>query len=505
MFRARSRERLGAPATQRRNWTLIRVVAAAGLLFYLLLPAASGAAANTPDQTSPSVAPSPTDALVTEQPMPTGSPPPTATATEAPTSDPTATPEESGPVDTPEPTAEPTDPATPGPTESPPDEATPSPSDEIEPTPAPTESPPDEATPSPSDEIEPTPAPTESPPETIEPDPTDDPPTLTPEPTASPTEEPIAEVPPSEIPTPEPTDSATPPADDDEPETATPEEVVEEAPPTDEAPAPAVVDNDPVVTQEVAQPAAPAPMPTPTAQPAAGSVAADGASGPIASVQQTDVFRPDLAVLGSLDDGLSHVTDVMADQSAKLASEAAIPSAVVLGASKMPNALAVAVEFGRAGNGWAGALVFNVWLRRQLRERRMTQRQLAAMSGVNHSTISRLLTNGRAPSLETATKLAHALRHRWSDEQVATYFDLLAERPLMPTQRVESALRGDDDLSEDDVRALMEQYLVARAKRRQQRTAGGGGYQVPLAAVAGNRRARGRGAPAGRPIPPARR
>jgi transcriptional regulator with XRE-family HTH domain len=150
----------------------------------------------------------------------------------------------------------------------------------------------------------------------------------------------------------------------------------------------------------------------------------------------------------------------------EVATSTALPSAGLAMAPRLPNAVAVAVEFGRAGHGWAGALVFNVWLRREMRERRLSQRQLAYLSGVNHSTISRILSDGRAPSLETATKLAHALRMDWSDEKIAAYFDILAERAIPPAQRVEAALRGDPDLSDEDIKALMNSYLVRRGRQR---------------------------------------
>ena len=52
---------------------------------------------------------------------------------------------------------------------------------------------------------------------------------------------------------------------------------------------------------------------------------------------------------------------------------------------------------------------FNEWLRAQLKAKKMSQRQLAQQSGVDHSTISRLIRGDRMPSLGTATKLA--LRH----------------------------------------------------------------------------------------------
>ena len=48
---------------------------------------------------------------------------------------------------------------------------------------------------------------------------------------------------------------------------------------------------------------------------------------------------------------------------------------------------------------------FNEWLRSQLKAKKMSQRQLAQQSGVDHSTISRLIRGERTPSLGTATKL----------------------------------------------------------------------------------------------------
>lgn len=140
--------------------------------------------------------------------------------------------------------------------------------------------------------------------------------------------------------------------------------------------------------------------------------------------------------------------------------------AVLAAPRAVPTAVAVAIEFGRAGSGWAGSFVFNVWLRRQLRERRMTQRQLAAKSGVNHSTISRLLREERTPNLETATKLARAVKQVGADDDVVRYFDALSTATISPMQRVEAALRGDDELDDEDVHRLMDAYLDVRAKHR---------------------------------------
>ena len=52
---------------------------------------------------------------------------------------------------------------------------------------------------------------------------------------------------------------------------------------------------------------------------------------------------------------------------------------------------------------------FCVWLAQQMQARGISQRALAMRSGVNHSTISRLLGTDRTPSLETAGRLAAAL------------------------------------------------------------------------------------------------
>ncbi|HET9757893.1 MAG TPA: helix-turn-helix domain-containing protein [Candidatus Limnocylindrales bacterium] len=135
-------------------------------------------------------------------------------------------------------------------------------------------------------------------------------------------------------------------------------------------------------------------------------------------------------------------------------------------ANRVPASVAVAIEFGRAGGGWAGGIVFNLWLRRKLRERPMSQRQLAALSGVDHSTISRLLRQDRTPSLETATKLAKALRHVQGESDTADYFDRTPEETLFPARRVEMALRSDGLLDDQEVRRLMNIYLAARRKHQ---------------------------------------
>ncbi len=108
---------------------------------------------------------------------------------------------------------------------------------------------------------------------------------------------------------------------------------------------------------------------------------------------------------------------------------------------------------------------FNAWLRGQLKEKKMSQRQLALQSGVDHSTISRLIKGDRMPSLGTATKLARGLREIREDGDGPAYFASLSRSQLLPTARVEYALRSDDLLSEPQVRQVMEYYLALRMRR----------------------------------------
>ena len=107
---------------------------------------------------------------------------------------------------------------------------------------------------------------------------------------------------------------------------------------------------------------------------------------------------------------------------------------------------------------------FSEWLRAQLKAKKMSQRQLAQQSGVNHSTISRLLSGERTPSLGTARKLARGLRELRDDSDSPQYFGLTSSTSH-PTARVEYALRSDDLMSEPQVRQVMEYYLALRTRR----------------------------------------
>ena len=93
----------------------------------------------------------------------------------------------------------------------------------------------------------------------------------------------------------------------------------------------------------------------------------------------------------------------------------------------------------------------------------MSQRQLALQSGVNHSTISRLINGDRMPSLGTATQLARGLRDIHDEAEAQAYF-ASASRAVLPITRVEYALRGDDSLTEADVRELMRAYISRRMR-----------------------------------------
>ncbi len=108
---------------------------------------------------------------------------------------------------------------------------------------------------------------------------------------------------------------------------------------------------------------------------------------------------------------------------------------------------------------------FNEWLRAQLKAKKMSQRQLAQQSGVDHSTISRLIRGDRMPSLGTATKLARGLRELREDADTAQYLGVVTAGAMNPTARVEYSLRADEMLTEAQVRQIMEYYLAVRMRR----------------------------------------
>jgi transcriptional regulator with XRE-family HTH domain len=123
---------------------------------------------------------------------------------------------------------------------------------------------------------------------------------------------------------------------------------------------------------------------------------------------------------------------------------------------------------------------FNDWLRAQLKVKKMSQRQLAQQSGVDHSTISRLIRGDRMPSLGTATKLARGLRELRDDADTPQYLRLVSAGATNPTTRVEYALRADEWLSETQVRQIMEYYLAVRIGRLGRPGAPGEGGERPM-------------------------
>jgi transcriptional regulator with XRE-family HTH domain len=55
---------------------------------------------------------------------------------------------------------------------------------------------------------------------------------------------------------------------------------------------------------------------------------------------------------------------------------------------------------------------FGGWIRDAMAERRITQRALAMRTGIDHSTISRLIARGHMPSLGTAIAIVKVLGPR---------------------------------------------------------------------------------------------
>ncbi len=334
----------------------------------------------------------------------------------------------------------------------------------------------------------------EPPPEDpVEPAPTDPPPADTPEAVVPPTDPPPADTPETVVPPTDPSIAAEPPPEDpvepaptDPPPADTPEAVV---PPTDPSIAAEPPPEDPV-GPALADPAesdstvspVPDPAATTIADPADADPSAAEPAPPVPSTHRSPEPVPPVAG-DPAQTATARVTAIVSTLAKQMrvgpdvpAHNVAFHSAVAAGAglaaglvvtNQAPSSVAVAIEFGRAGGGWAGALVFNLWLRRQMRVRRMSQRQLAALAGVDHSTVSRLLRHDRRPSLMTATKLAGALRQvrgEQAEPETADYFERNPEETVFPARRVELALRADELLDEDEVRRLMNIYLDARRR-----------------------------------------
>jgi len=104
---------------------------------------------------------------------------------------------------------------------------------------------------------------------------------------------------------------------------------------------------------------------------------------------------------------------------------------------------------------------FREWLRRQLRSRRMSLRQLAVHSGVSASTVSRVVRGDRQPSLQTALRLVRVLRSTDDEFDPAAQLGGMVDR-FDPTTNVERALRADSRLADADVRRVMLMYTMLR-------------------------------------------
>jgi len=74
-------------------------------------------------------------------------------------------------------------------------------------------------------------------------------------------------------------------------------------------------------------------------------------------------------------------------------------------------------------------------LRRHMEEMKLTQRALAELSGVDHSTISRLLRTNREPQLRLAIALSKGLRKRRATEWSRAPLIIRKEVPPPPKLR----------------------------------------------------------------------
>ncbi len=110
-------------------------------------------------------------------------------------------------------------------------------------------------------------------------------------------------------------------------------------------------------------------------------------------------------------------------------------------------------------------LRFRDWLGLEIRARRMSLRQLAERSGVNASTISRILRGERRPTLRTAVRIARAVQGS-TDETAATHYFGALRGERDPVASVERALRSDHGLEDGEVRRVMSLYLTLRRDPR---------------------------------------
>lgn len=99
---------------------------------------------------------------------------------------------------------------------------------------------------------------------------------------------------------------------------------------------------------------------------------------------------------------------------------------------------------------------FADYLRRELAARRWSVRYLGVRSGVNHSTISRLLNANRTPSLQTVLRLQQAFAERDQRRVEAT------QSQFDPMQRVADALAADPALDARGIAHILHYYRRVR-------------------------------------------
>jgi transcriptional regulator with XRE-family HTH domain len=96
-------------------------------------------------------------------------------------------------------------------------------------------------------------------------------------------------------------------------------------------------------------------------------------------------------------------------------------------------------------------LDFAAWAISRMLERGISQRHLAERSGVDHSTISRILGGRHQPSHRTALRLIEVLESRWCEPDMLT-----------------KVLRRDPLLVDSDVEQIVDHYRNLRARRERE-------------------------------------
>lgn len=99
------------------------------------------------------------------------------------------------------------------------------------------------------------------------------------------------------------------------------------------------------------------------------------------------------------------------------------------------------------------------WLTTTLRARGLSHAQLALRSGLDRSTISRILAGGRSPTFDTAARLLQALNYDDMPPSLATVANSLG-----PAVGIERALRADPELDEAQIWEVLRHYRLVRGR-----------------------------------------